>query len=423
MNESSVKIIHLEVDDVKRVKAVRMTPAANGLTVIGGNNCQGKSSVLDAIMAALLGDKDQPTAAVREGAESGEVRVTLSNGIEVARKFTGKGSYLKVTDPKGAKAGQTLLNGVLAELALNLGKFMRDDAKAKAKTLLQVIGVDTQPFDEKIRTLEQERLLKGREQVKAKGHAESLPFHDGIGVAPMDGAAMVKQMEQALQHNAKVREAKDQAGMLDYKLAQTQGRVADLRAALKKAEEDEAELQGKFLLAKESAANAAPVDTTTLKLQMEEIDAHNAKVRDNAGREAAFANAEALGEEYHALQGQIETVRADLRALLDSHALPLDGLTIEDGELVYQGRAWDCMSGAERLRVATAVCHRVNPRCGFVLLDGLEQMDLPTLEAFGAWLEAQGLQAIGTRVSTGSECSIIIEDGTGIEREEEVSFS
>jgi len=38
-------------------------------------------------------------------------------------------------------------------------------------------------------------------------------------------------------------------------------------------------------------------------------------------------------------------------------------------------------------------------------------MDIDTLHEFGAWLEAEGLQAIATRVSTGAECSIIIEDG------------
>ena len=38
-------------------------------------------------------------------------------------------------------------------------------------------------------------------------------------------------------------------------------------------------------------------------------------------------------------------------------------------------------------------------------------MDMQTLEAFGQWLEGEGLQAIATRVSTGDECSIIIEDG------------
>jgi hypothetical protein len=33
------------------------------------------------------------------------------------------------------------------------------------------------------------------------------------------------------------------------------------------------------------------------------------------------------------------------------------------------------------------------------------------LEEFGKWLESKNLQAIATRVSTGDECSIIIEDG------------
>ena len=69
------------------------------------------------------------------------------------------------------------------------------------------------------------------------------------------------------------------------------------------------------------------------------------------------------------------------------------------------------MSGSERLIVSTAIVRRLNPECGFVLLDKLEQMDMQTLAEFGQWLEAEGLQAIATRVSTGDECSIIIEDG------------
>ena len=69
------------------------------------------------------------------------------------------------------------------------------------------------------------------------------------------------------------------------------------------------------------------------------------------------------------------------------------------------------MSGSDRLKVATAIVRKLNPECGFVLLDKLEQMDRKTLEEFGQWLEAEGLQAIATRVSTGEECSIIIEDG------------
>ncbi|MEG2533488.1 MAG: hypothetical protein RSB04_10810, partial [Gordonibacter sp.] len=84
-----------------------------------------------------------------------------------------------------------------------------------------------------------------------------------------------------------------------------------------------------------------------------------------------------------------------------------------DGVLVYNGREWDCMSSAEQLRVATAIVRKLNPECGFVLVDRLEQMDVQTMAEFGAWAETEGLQVIATRVSTGDECSILIEDGYG----------
>ena len=99
-------------------------------------------------------------------------------------------------------------------------------------------------------------------------------------------------------------------------------------------------------------------------------------------------------------------------ALLEGAELPLPGLSVIDGALTYNGHPWDGMSGAEQLQVATAIVRRLNPECGFVLMDKLEQMDPETLREFGEWLEREGLQVIATRVSTGNECSIIIEEGT-----------
>ena len=109
----SVKINSLEIENVKRIKAVKLEPSANGLTIIGGNNNQGKTSVLDAIAWALGGDKYKPTAAARDGAYTDPIlHVELSNGLIVERK--GKNSSLKVIDPNGNKAGQQLLNSFLS---------------------------------------------------------------------------------------------------------------------------------------------------------------------------------------------------------------------------------------------------------------------------------------------------------------------
>lgn len=97
--------------------------------------------------------------------------------------------------------------------------------------------------------------------------------------------------------------------------------------------------------------------------------------------------------------------------LLENADLPLPELSVKEGELVYKGQQWDNMSGSDQLKVSTAIVRKLKPQCGFVLLDKLEQMDMITLNEFSQWLQQEGLQAIATRVSTGEECSIIIEDG------------
>ena len=155
----SIKINSLELENVKRIKAVKLEPTENGLTVIGGNNGQGKTSVLDSIAWALGGNKFKPSSPERDGSViPPNLHIELSNGLVVERK--GKNSDLKVTDPNGNKAGQLLLDTFIEELALNLPKFMNANDKEKADTLLKIIGVgDTlYALDEEIKTLVIERL-------------------------------------------------------------------------------------------------------------------------------------------------------------------------------------------------------------------------------------------------------------------------
>src|SRR4051812_37263172 len=65
-----MKIISLHAENVKRLKAVDITPDSPTV-VIAGKNGQGKSSVLDSILLALAG-KDAAklmTRPIRDGAE------------------------------------------------------------------------------------------------------------------------------------------------------------------------------------------------------------------------------------------------------------------------------------------------------------------------------------------------------------------
>ena len=110
-----IKINQLQVENLKRIRAVKLEPAANGLTVVGGRNNQGKTSVLDAIAWALGGDKYKPSQPAREGSViPPTLLIKLSNGLIVERK--GKNGDLKVIDPGGQKSGQQLLNEFVEQL-------------------------------------------------------------------------------------------------------------------------------------------------------------------------------------------------------------------------------------------------------------------------------------------------------------------
>ncbi len=119
-----MKINNLQIENVKRIKAVKLEPTKNGLTIIGGKNNQGKTSVLDAIAWALGGNKFKPSSAQRfDAVLPPTIKITMDNGLVVERK--GKNSDLKVLDPSGQKGGQNLLDSLVEELALDLPKFMK----------------------------------------------------------------------------------------------------------------------------------------------------------------------------------------------------------------------------------------------------------------------------------------------------------
>ena len=151
--------------------------------------------------------------------------------------------------------------------------------------------------------------------------------------------------------------------------------------------------------------------TEELERSIDNIELINRKVRANLDKAKAEEDAKHYRDQYTELANDIEDVRKQKTSLLDSADLPLPGLSVKDGELIYNGQQWDNMSSAEQMIVSTSIVRKLNPKCGFVLLDKLEAMDLDTLKEFGAWLEQEGLQAIATRVSTGDECSIVITDG------------
>lgn len=407
-----IKINSLEIENVKRIKAVKVEPTANGLNVIGGKNNQGKTSVLDAIAWALGGNKFKPSKAAREGSVVPPyLKVTLSNGYIVERK--GKNSTLKVTDPSGKKSGQQLLDGFIEELALNIPKFMAASNKEKANTLLNIIGVGPQlaKLDHEENKLYQERLAIGRIADRKKKSAEEMIFYADAPNDLVSPSQLIKQQQEILARNGENQRKREKVSQYEYQVQTLTEEVARTKKLLKTKENELNQAAYDLSIAKTDTLDLIDESTEELENNIRNIEQINIRVRTNLEKNRAEEEAKNYEDQYIGLTEKIEKVRKEKISLLDSADLPLDGLSIEDGELIYKGQKWDNMSGSDQMKVSTAIVRKLNPKCAFVLLDKLEQMDIDSMNEFGKWLEAEGLQAIATRVSTGDECSIIIEDG------------
>lgn len=409
----SVKINSLEFENVKRIKAVQLEPSKSGLTIIGGKNRQGKTSVLDSIAWALGGDKFKPSNPMRHGSVvEPHLKVTLDNGITVER--SGKNSSLKVIDSTSNKGGQQLLNSFVEQFALDLPKFMNQSSKEKAATLLRIIGVGDKLYqlEANEQTLYNQRTAIGRIADQKEKFAKEMPVYTGVPAEPVSASELIRQQQDILARNGENQRKREQRDYYKSQLELAQTAYEQAKSRLEAAENN-------YKLASLDAENLTDENTSELERNIAEIEEINKKVRANLDREKAEIDAEDYKEQYKHLTNEIENIRQAKKDLLNGADLPLPGLSVEGGELLYNGSKWDCMSGSEQLIVATSIVRKLNPDCGFVLLDKLEQLDGDTLTEFGSWLESQGLQAIATRVSTGDECSIIIEDGMSREPEKE----
>lgn len=249
----SMKINKLEIENVKRIKAVKVEPKANGLTVIGGNNNQGKTSVLDSIAWALGGERYKPSQATREGSViPPTLHIVMNNGLVVERK--GKNSALKVTDPNGQKAGQQLLNEFVEQLALDLPKFMEASGTEKAKILLQIIGVGPQlaQFEQQEEELYQERLYIGRTADQKEKFAKEQPYFADAPKDLISASELIRQQQEILARNGENQRKREQlchpaslicenaevAQKMTENLEKEAGMPVDIEEAEKKASED-----------------------------------------------------------------------------------------------------------------------------------------------------------------------------------------
>lgn len=431
-----MKIARLEVRDFKRIRVVEVTPSGSVVPVRGKNGA-GKSSCLDAIAAALGGEKLCPREPVRRGATGAYVRVDFDEAPDAPPEFRGLvverrwnadgGSTLKLTTREGDQLTkpQTRLDGVLGRFSFDPLAFMRLDPPEQAEALRKLSGIDFSLLDGRRRRAYEERTGVNRLVAQLKAKVAGLPDEPGVPAEPVSGADLMaeqqrrsdqltannrRRLELEELHNRHLRFKKTIADH-EARIAELQHQIERERAALA-ADQQEFEANKERGLALKAEVDAlVDPDMKEVPEKLRGIEETNRKVRRKQDRAVAQKELASAQADAKKLDDDIAAVDAQKAQVLAEANLPVDGLAFTDEGVTFNGLPLEQASQSQKVRISVAIGSALNPTLRAMLVRNGNDLDPDSLALLAAEAEKADLQVWLEVVSTGPGEGVLIEDG------------
>lgn len=431
---NDTRIVELRVENVKKIKAVRIRPEDGAALIeITGRNGQGKTSILDAITYALGGKDAQPAKPVRDGADCAAV-VVETNEYVIERTWTGDKTVLNVRNKEGAKYGspQALLDAIVGDLSFDPLAFSRMKPADQVKTLKDLAGLDFDQIDSLRAGTFEDRTMVNREHKTVVARLAAMPQID----APDEEVSIAELSAAHQQANATILENMNRRNAIDRRLADiridlnnrhtaftehdSKIRALEMELAKLKTAHDEmrqanlaAETEGEAetkRLEIERSALADP-DVAALADRLQNAEGINASVRAKKERKALEEKMFELKNQADMLTARLNDLDNQKEEMLRSAKLPIDGLSVTEGGITLNGIPFDQASSGEQLRVSVAMGLALNPRLKVMLVRDGSLLDSEGRKLLASMAEAAQAQVWMERATDGEPVGIVIEDG------------
>lgn len=418
----TLHIAQLKAENYKRLVAVEINPGGKVVT-ISGRNAQGKSSVLDAIWAALAGGEASRATSqpIRDGENVAFVRLDLGEYI-VTRRWTkdDAGTLIVETPPNDRgrtqkfSSPQRLLDEMLGKRAFDPLAFTRLTDKEQVAALVATVDLpfDPEELDAERRGLFDQRTEIGREVKRLEGQLASLaePTEDAPETE-VSAADVLREIEQAQKLNNAIEELGRRAEHESRRAVAEAEEVARLSAALEAARERLTRAEQLRDGIAEEHASLTPVDVSTLTDRLVAIDAINAQVRAAAEHRRVaehLSEAKARQGAFTAALQQIDAKKA--KALADVE-FPVPGLAFDEAGVTLNGIPLRQASSAEQLRVSAALAMTANPELRILQIRDGSLLDSQSMGVLAELAEAHDYQVWVEVVDESGQVGIVIEDG------------
>jgi len=408
-----MKIVQLTAENVKRLKAVEITPDG-AIQIVAGRNAQGKSSVIDSIWMALKWSAATHSTPrpIRDGED--QARVTLDLGdLKVTRTWDGDKVSLTVEDANGVPQGrpQELLDRLVGKLSFDPLAFTQQGDKDQVSTLMGLVEL---PFDPESMAMKRQamydkRHLIGQEATRFKGAFEAMPIMASNGLPYEDLPTVEVPMGSLVSEYQVAVEAANARGRAEDYVRNEQATVDRLTAELKAAKDRLKVYQASVDTMRPMDAIQADVDH--LKVQMDEAEATNKAIREGVAYFAAkktWMDAKAEWDELDEAIAHLDQTKADALA---AAKFPIDGLSFDDNGVTYNGVPFRQASSAEQLKVSLAIAMALNPTLRVIRITDGSLLDAENLALVESMATDNDFQVWVERVGDGDKAGVVIEDG------------
>lgn len=436
-----MRIAQIKISNILGIAELEFTPA--GFNEISGPNGTGKTSVLEAIKAALSTGHD--ATLLRNGAEKGEAVLILDDGTELTKTVTADKSTNKArVGGKLASRPAETIKALTDLYSANPIEFLRARKQDRVKVLLE-----TMPLEADIAKLQE---ITGIPVTAAPGthalavietlHKEVYDDRTGTNRAVKEKDNAINQLKLAMPEApggvegsedeiiAKVKEAdesrvteldritakltgikKENQAKIDEIRAEAQRQIDAIKAKaiadVEAIQTEERHIEGLAGQQRERTIQKHTDTVAPLNTALESIKSNRSA---HAKREQAMQTIKQMQHDLTGLQADVarqtkalsdlEQYKADLLA-----ALPIPGVEVKDGEIYRDGVHFDRLNTAQQVWVAVEIAKLRAGNLGVCCVDGIELLDPKAFEEFKAQALESNLQLFVSRV-TGEEFEV-----------------